>query len=203
MLENKLFFYKGKEDSLKNREHSQNEKEDLKKIQKEDLKKIQKEDLKKIQDAFSKVLDGKSLSFLLGAGCSSFQIVDENVAGENKLKEVGIPTMVPLAKDFYEKELTKEKKDWLKKELKLDISDQKYIRNIEMLLGVLHSIYYFYENTQQEDIELEKTIKEIIELTRNFLLKKCLDQESKNDSELIDLYKTFYRKLLYRNSNLP
>ena len=55
------FFYKGKENILN--------------TEKKQVSEDNNSDIKKIQDAFLKVLDNKNLSFLLGSGFSSFELV--------------------------------------------------------------------------------------------------------------------------------
>lgn len=183
MNESKLYFYKGKEDILLKQHAVGDEPKES------DL-------LKKLQDSFSKVLDGKNLSFLLGCGCSSFVIEDV---------ETGIPTMAPLAKEFYAKTLSVSDITWLKKELKLDIASSDFNTNLEKFLGTLHSIFFFYQSTKQEANPKAIKIESIIKQARDFLLKKCLNEENRKseaDLNLINLYKSFYRKLLYRNSNL-
>ncbi|WP_417558780.1 SIR2 family protein [Mesoflavibacter zeaxanthinifaciens] len=183
-----IYFYKGKEEVLSK---TKNAGEDLN----------ESDQIKKIQDAFSKVLDGKNLSFLLGCGCSSF------VKEIDKVKtDVGVPTMMPLAKEFYTDILLPGDKLWLKATLKLDIEVDIFKRNLEKFLGTLHSIYFFYETTGQEKGAEAIKVAGIITQARNFLLKKCLNETnrtSKADKDLVELYKSFYRKLLYRNSNLP
>lgn len=188
MKDIKIYFYKGKEEVL-----------DKIKGSEDDV--TEASSLKKIQDAFSKVLDGKNLSFLLGCGCSSF--ITEVASVQT---EVGVPTMIPLAKEFYRKILLQADKNWLKDKLKLDIDDDGFKYNIEKFLGTLHSIYFFYETTGQDKAAKGIKVAEIIKLTRNFLLFKCLNEKNRNtntDKDLVKLYKSFYRKLLYRNSNLP
>lgn len=183
-----IYFYKGKEEVLTKT-----------KIAGEDSN--ESDQIKKIQDAFSKVLDGKNLSFLLGCGCSSFVKEIDTVQ-----TDVGVPTMMSLAKEFYTYILSADDKLWLNATLKLDIDKDGFKNNLEKFLGTLHSIYFFYETTGQEkDAEAVK-VAEIIKQARNFLLKKCLNEKNRNskaDNDLIELYKSFYRKLLYRNSNLP
>jgi hypothetical protein len=183
-----IYFYKGKEEVLSKTKSAG-----------EDLN--ESDQIKKIQDAFSKVLDGKNLSFLLGCGCSSFVTEIDSV-----LTDVGVPTMMPLAKEFYTDILSADDKVWLNTTLKLDIDKDGFKNNLEKFLGTLHSIYFFYETTGQEkDAEAVK-VAEIIKQARNFLLNKCLNETNRNskaDNDLIELYKSFYRKLLYRNSNLP
>ncbi len=189
MSESELYFYKGDEEVLeKSKQKDGNTESDL---------------LKKIQDSFNKVLDGKHLSFLLGSGCSSYYSEIDELIGE---EEVGISTMAPLAKKFYANILTAEEKKWLKDEIKLDTTSTVFDKNLETFLGSLHSLVFFHETTGQAESREAKRVKELIKKARNFLLEKCLNEvnrNNENDIELVNLYKTFYRKLLYRNANLP
>ena len=120
-----IYFYKGKEEVLSKTKSAG-----------EDLN--ESDQIKKIQDAFSKVLDGKNLSFLLGCGCSSFVKEIDTV-----LTDVGVPTMMPLAKEFYSDILSAGDKLWLNATLKLDIDKDGFKNNLEKFLGTLHSIYFF------------------------------------------------------------
>lgn len=203
-----LFFYKGKENIL-----------EVKNIQSQDLP------IQKIKDAFLKVLDNKNLSFLLGSGCSSYEIEKESENKEPKEKiQVGIPIMVPMAKEFYTSRDFKEKKEWLKSILKIDVTISPFSTNLETFLSTLHNLSFYYlsilnDTEKQEAAEIvnknekkfsERTdfqkIETIIVDARNFLLLKCINESnitSGDDSELIELYKEFYRKLLSRNSTLP
>ena len=181
MSEEKIYFYKGNENIL-----AKNEKEGE-----------GKEPTEKIRESFSKVFDGKNLSFLLGCGCSSFY---------SDAEDVGIPTMIHLSKIFYDTILSKEDNKWLNDTLKLDTSKENFSKNLETFLSSLYSIHFFYQSTNQKDEVNAIKVASIIKATRNFLLKKCLNEDnstSGNDKQLIELYKTFYRKLLYRSSNLP
>lgn len=193
MTETKIYFYKGNEEVLK-KHKSQN------------TDTTENDLLKKIQDAFSKVLDGKNLSFLLGSGCSSFYVEKVEEKGEKKWNEIGIPTMAPLAKEFYSSILSAEDKKWLKDDKGLDVENDNFKSNLELFLGTLHSLYYYFETTNKTGEEEAIRIKTIIKTARDFLLKRCLNEDNRNsnaDAQLVDLYKSFYRKLLYRNSNLP
>ncbi len=184
MTESKIYFYKGNEEVLLK---SKNQTDGA----------TQSELIKKIQDSFNKVLDGKNLSFLLGSGCSS-SYVDG--------KEIGIPTMAPLAKDFYKNFLQQDEKEWLKEKIRMNIDSKLFNENLEAFLGSLHSLIFFYESTSQTSLDEHKKVKKIIEKARNFLLEQCLNEKNREDDtdvELVNLYKTFYRKLLYRNANLP
>jgi hypothetical protein len=204
-----IFFYKGNENILENKKDLGEE------ISHETGYKI-------IQDSFLKVLDNKNLSFLLGCGCSSFK------TEETEFKEIGIPVMAPLAKKFYNEDSFEEEKTWLKEKLGIDVTDSTFSNNLELFLSILHSLSFYHhkksniikETESTGDATSAKTFKDfddsekidsIILKARNFLLKKCLNEEnSKNTTDkpsadflLIELYKQFYRKLLSRNSTLP
>lgn len=66
-----LFFFKGKENIIESKKEQRAEQSEL----------------KKIQDSFLKVLDNKNLSFLLGSGCSSYEIEIEAEAVEEASRE--------------------------------------------------------------------------------------------------------------------
>jgi len=198
-----IFFYKGSEDILKNKKEIGDD---------ASLDSV----LKKIQDSFLKVLDNKNLSFLLGSGCSSYKIESES------FKEIGIPVMAPLAKEFYSLPEFKEQKEWLKKELSIDVSQLNFATNLETFLSTLHSLSFYHSKTSEtkkddksvkkfSEMEVAEKIDHIIIQARDFLLEKCLNLENSKtekdkdsiDKPLIELYKQFFRKLLSRNSTLP
>lgn len=200
MNQKKIYFYKGAYNVLE-------------KLETSELPPIER-----IQKSFEKVLDGKNLSFLLGSGCSSFYVDDA---------EVGIPTMKPLAVKFYNSILTVEERTKLKEDLGIDVSLPKFRENLEYFLGALHSIQFFEESTKAEDVPegtqeaveppslvqgtaetvdrlplIKKTVKQV----KEFLIDEILNENNKKsgkDEPLNKLYERFYRKLLYRNANLP
>lgn len=175
--QDELHFYKGNQD-----------------IFKEDSREDQ-DQLTRIRDAFGKVLDGKNLSFLLGSGCSSFMIKEVE-----EMVEVGIPTMVPLAEKFYSDELTEDEKGELKDKLSLDISGGKFSNNLEFFLGTLHGAEFFYESTSNKGDEYTLAVA-VISKVKSYLIKKVLNEENANDGKdepVNQLYRKFYRKLLYR-----
>lgn len=165
------------------------------------------ESIKKIQEAFLKVLDNKNLSFLLGSGCSSYKIEGQ---------EIGIPTMAPMAQEFYGLSNFEKNKEWLLSKLKIDVEDKNFEKNLEAFLSVLHSLSFYHSKINNKaDEEAQKInqvineadeearkINQVIKEARNFILEKCLN-EDKRDNELLEVYKTFYKKLLTRNSTLP
>lgn len=170
-------------------------------------------DIKKIQEAFLKVLDNKNLSFLLGSGCSSYEIKkiieDKNNSESPKIerKQIGIPVMVPMAEEFYDLSDFVEYKKWLLEELKINVDDEsfEFKKNLEAFLSVLHSLSFYHSKIKNEN-DISKKINEIIIKARNFILQKCLNEKNiKNgeDNELLEVYRTFYKKLLTRNPTLP
>lgn len=177
-----IFFYKGKENIL----------------EKKNKESVDNEEIKKIQETFLKILDNKNLSFLLGSGCSSYKIEKE---------QIGIPTMKPMAEEFYSMSDFKEDKKWLLDVLKMNVDDEKFEfkKNLEAFLSVLHSLSFYHSKIKNED-DTSKKINDIIIKARNFILQKCLNEGNikvKKDGDLLEVYKTFYKKLLTRNPTLP
>jgi len=189
----KIYFYKGMQNILNPKE---NEKQSI-------------ESIKKIQEAFLKVLDNKNLSFLLGSGCSSYEIekkVEDSNTSNIKKEQIGIPVMAPMAKEFYGLSNFKENKEWLLSTLKIDVEDKNFEKNLEAFLSVLHSLSFYHSKINNEADEEARKINQVIKEARNFILEKCLNEKNikdKRDSELLEVYKTFYKKLLTRNSTLP
>jgi len=189
----KIYFYKGMQNILNPKE---NEKQSI-------------ESIKKIQEAFLKVLDNKNLSFLLGSGCSSYEIekkVEDSNTSNIKKEQIGIPVMAPMAKEFYGLSNFKENKEWLLSTLKIDVEDKNFEKNLEAFLSVLHSLSFYHSKINNEADEEARKINQVIKEARSFILEKCLNEKNikdKRDSELLEVYKTFYKKLLTRNSTLP
>lgn len=188
-----IFFYKGMQNILNPKE---NEKQSI-------------ESIKKIQEAFLKVLDNKNLSFLLGSGCSSYEIekkVEDSNTSNIKKEQIGIPVMAPMAKEFYGLSNFKENKEWLLNTLKIDVEDKNFEKNLEAFLSVLHSLSFYHSKINNKADENAQKIDQIIKEARNFILEKCLNEKNikdERDNELLEVYKTFYKKLLTRNSTLP
>ena len=184
-----IYFYKGNQNIL-------------------DLEKNE-ESIKKIQEAFLKVLDNKNLSFLLGSGCSSYEIekkVEDSNTSNIKKEQIGIPVMAPMAKEFYNLSEFEENKEWLLRKLKIDVEEKNFEKNLEAFLSVLHSLSFYHSKINNKADEEAQKINQVIKEARNFILEKCLNEENiknKRDNELLEVYKTFYKKLLTRNSTLP
>lgn len=179
------FFYKGRENILAN-----------KKLVDEYSR------IETVKEHLSKVLETRNLSFLIGSGCS--------------LGKGGIPTMAGLANKFYEPsaELLETMSPELKElildvdmktiltELGVDYTKDNFKYNIETFLGTLYSLRFFYKETSKEDDLIN--VDKVIEKTKLFILHQCLNEENKDkDKEILSSYKMFYRKLSFRDSNLP
>lgn len=161
-----IYFYKGQKNLLKDKE----EKIAIEEIQKELLQ----------------VFDVQNISFLFGAGCSSY-VVDGT--------EIGIPVMAPMANEFYSR-LEEDDRTYLTDTIKINIEDDLYKNNLEKFLEVLFSYRYLME-CRSDDGELQK-INSFIQKTKKFIFKKCVC----SNENVIKIYEQFYRKLVYRDKNL-
>lgn len=135
-----------------------------------------------VRDRFSEFLEVKNLSFLLGAGCSSLR--------KGNSQELGIPVMKELAKMFIG-----EASD-ATKGIVSSYKDGK-ISNIESFLGYLYQKYQVAINEKQKDEP--GRYQKAIDDTKKFIFDKCHN----HNEEIIEVYKKFYRKLLFRSGNLP
>ena len=146
---------------------------------------------------------------MLGSGCSSYEIekkVEDSNTSNIKKEQIGIPVMAPMAKEFYGLSNFKENKEWLLSTLKIDVEDKNFEKNLEAFLSVLHSLSFYHSKINNEADEEARKINQVIKEARSFILEKCLNEKNikdKRDSELLEVYKTFYKKLLTRNSTLP
>lgn len=185
----KHFFYKGEENILTNIEVKPNQ----------DLFDII---LDKTKNEISKIIETRNLSFLIGSGCS--------------LGEFGIPTMQNLADLFFDPSekrlencsdklktlLLKEEHIKILEKHKIDYSKEPFRNNLEVFLGTLFSIKFYFEqiNDEEKTAELIKVISQ----TKNYILYQCLNEDNQGkDDDIFNNYKNFYRKLSLRDSNLP
>lgn len=154
-----------------------------------------------IKKEITQILDIKNLSFLFGAGISSYyKNIKDDVTGNLILTDIGIPAMKPMAEEFYSKELDLNDSSFLT-EIKVDIKKVLFNDNLEKFLEILFSLKFVYE--KQEDEENFKRITALINKTKRFILEKCINADNiKNHPELLNIYKNFYKKLVYRDNNL-
>lgn len=166
--------------------------------EKEVLDKLEDDETKynELSSEFSKLLDISNLSFLFGAGCSSHEDLDG---------ELGILTMQPLAKKYYEQLLTDAKKYLVS--IHIDITLDKYSKNLEAYFeAILNYNNYLkqIDNIEASGLEGNKKWMEwLINDLQQFILKECTSPFALPDTKVLDFYKDFYRKLVFRDRNLP
>ena len=160
-------------------------------------------DAEKVRQALSESLNARNVAFLLGAGCSSSRVGD---------KEVGVPTMEPLAKEFTKSREdddpcfpTSDERELLLRKLGIDISAEEYSRNLERLMELLFSLRFALQrNSLREASAQLETVNSVIRKVEKFLLTKCTKGEFVNgDNTVMGLYESFYRKLVLRDRSLP
>jgi hypothetical protein len=147
-------------------------------------------ELQTVKNEILQVFDVKNLSFLLGAGCSSYYLEDA---------DIGIPIMSNMAKEFYSLIINDTDKKFITNNLKIDIDEEPFKYNLEKLLEVLYSYRFLLESQGASVGNVEKFISKVTA----YLLKKCINK-SNNDKHknVVELYSLFYKKLIYRDNNL-
>lgn len=166
------------------------------------------EDADHVRKALSESLNAKNVSFLLGAGCSSYYAQDPL----DEWLEVGIPTMAPLATEFTKPENTdmpgfpnSAERKILAEKFGINISDQEYARNLERLMELLFSLRFaLSRNTLESAAANLEIINSLIGKVQAFLWNKCTNGAfAHGDDSVRTLYETFYRKLVLRDRSLP
>ncbi len=158
----------------------------------------------KVRDALTDAMNAKNVAFLFGSGCSSFQIEG---------KQVGIPTMNPLATNYIstigepgdEVYVTEEERSHLQNSLGLNIGNVEFSRNLEKLMEVLYSFLFVLERSEKEELqESKETTRNVVKKVTRFILKCCTEGPfSQDDETVLNLYQSFYRKLIFRDRALP
>lgn len=161
-----------------------------------------------VRKALSEALGARHVAFLLGAGCSSM------VVGGT---ELGISTMAPLAKEF-----CGAARDGSKKSLKVapwafsasEVSllagyglslAGDYTRNLERLMETLHALRFILARSDDTgDKEQAIKVDGMIAKVQAFLWERCtIGAFSKGDDSVLELYESFYRRLVLRDRSLP
>ncbi len=158
----------------------------------------------RVRDSLHDALNARHLSFLFGSGCSSL-VVDGS--------QRGIDTMVPLAKEFLKTgpgvndELypSKAERDALSEHLGFDLDAAEFAGNLERLMEVLYSVQFVLQRSSNADLMKAKdAVASLIRKVTAFVTRKCSDTPfAKGDPTVVDLYQTFYRRLVYRDRTLP
>jgi hypothetical protein len=185
----KLRFFKGKQDILDTKDGCPLE---------------WKEATSRVREQLNDAMNAQHLGFLLGSGCSSF--VYEG-------KEIGIPTMAPLAKAFIEAtgsslpvpHLEADEAAALKEIFGVDLSSKKYENNLERLLEVLHSFRFVLEHSDNESLlKGFETVNSAISKVTCYILHVCSSGPfAEGNDDVVNIYQAFYRNLSYRARNLP
>lgn len=159
--------------------------------------------LRRVQRDLGDVFNSKHLAFLFGSGCSS------SFSGG---REVGIPTMGPMAKGFLEPPsgpslVTDEECTNLQSVLGIDIKGAEYASNLEALMEVLHSYSFILKkSTMPEHRKQLSMVQGLIARISEYVLKVCTEgpfsSETDRDNTVLNTYQAFYRKLLQRDRSL-
>ena len=153
----------------------------------------------------SEATNARNIVFLLGSGCSSLKIEG---------KEVGIPTMKPMADEFFgtqgdendEIYLTEAELDFLSTDLGIDITKADFKCNLERILEVLFGFKFVLQHAEflPNNNTVQSAVETAIDKLKKFILYSCKTGISNDESYVIhELYQSFYRKLIYRDRSLP
>lgn len=161
----------------------------------------------KVREQLADALNARNISFLLGSGCSSFLRGNE---------QVGIPTMRPMAEAFLahtgvdEGEskspyITQAERDQLQSSLGIDLTKQKYQKNLERLMEVLFSTQLALKDADTAPLQaLKNAVDSTVEKVKKHVLKSCSEGAfASGDSTVATLYQAFYQKLIFRDRALP
>ncbi len=108
--DSKMYFFKGNRNILADLKSDENEKDIVKK-------------------EILQVFDVKNLSFLIGAGCSSY------LKGADK-KEIGVPIMSELAREFYSEIIDATDKEFITNTIKINVENEPFKNNLEKFMEV-------------------------------------------------------------------
>lgn len=158
----------------------------------------------RVRENLHDALNAKNLAFLFGSGCSSLM-----VDGSQR----GIATMAPLAKLFLGTKpgtddaqfpSALERKDLLE-HLGFNLDAEEFAANLERLMEVLYGFQFVLKRSSNKAmLKGSATVDSLISKVTAFVTSVCSDTPfSKGDTNVIDLYQTFYRKLVFRDRTLP
>ncbi len=163
-----------------------------------------KQSAAKTREHLGNAMNSRHLAFLLGSGCSSF--VKDG-------KELGIPTMAPLAKSFLTTEAndsdelypTSDEIEALRTSLGIDIGSSEYATNLERLMEVLFSAKFVLErSTNKLRDECLGVVDSLISKITDYICKRCgTGAFTSGDNSVVELYQAFFRRLIFRDRNLP
>jgi len=160
-----------------------------------------------IRRHLAEAFGSKNLSFLIGSGCSSY--THEN-------KELGIPTMGPLAAEFqtilktkpglpgFNSFVTVEQRAALNDTLGIDLTNGDFGKNLERMMEALMTAQQFCKTSTNADFRKAlETVEAVISGVKGFILHKCSEGSSaKGDETVVTLYRRFYQSLATRSRGL-
>ena len=159
---------------------------------------------KKVRHELNSAMSARNVAFLLGSGCSSLTI---------DKKQLGIPTMRPLAQKFVgtigdtddDKFITKDERRTLSTKLGMDLDTNQFSNNLERLMEVLYGFSFVLERSKNAQLtEALPVVHTAISKVTKYILYTCTHGEfSRDDNTIFQLYEAFYRKLVYRDRSLP
>ena len=124
-------------------------------------------DAEHVRQALGESLNARNVAFLLGAGCSSLHVDDQ---------QVGVPTMEPLAKEFTKSRdaedsgfPTTDERELLLRQLGIDICGKEYSGNLERLMELLFSLRFALQRSQLENASAQlETVNSLIRKIHTF-----------------------------------
>ena len=147
------------------------------------------------------LMNTKNLAFLFGSGCSS--------ARDDDGKELGVPTMQPMASRFLNAtegkyRVTKTDRARLKSALGINLEDERFSKNLEALMEVLYGFQFALKGTQRPAMQgILEVVEKVIGNIRDYILDVCTNGLfSTGDQTVLKSYEQFYRRLIQRDSAL-
>lgn len=144
-------------------------------------------------------MDSKNLAFLLGSGCSS--------ARDASGRELGIPTMGPMAQQFIDEEVAAGKipaadKATLLNILGVDLEAPRFALNLEELMEVLFGFQFVIAMSNREELRSARgAVDRTIDAVKRYIFEACSAGQSSRT--VLTTYERFYRRLAQRDRALP
>jgi hypothetical protein len=158
----------------------------------------------KVRESLHDAMNARNVSFLFGSGCSS--LFSNGV-------QVGIHTMAPLASQFLQSGLTGGSADYptslertkLRELLGLDLESVEYSKNLERLMEVLFAFRQVIKHSSAPNfLSARPFIDSVIAKVTRYIRNSCTTGKfSSGDNTMVNLYQSFYRKLIFRDRTLP
>lgn len=158
----------------------------------------------RVRESMHDAMNARNVSFLFGSGCSSLM-----VNGTQR----GIPTMAPLASEFLkspapeisETNPTASERQLLLEHIGLDLGAATYGNNLERLMEVLFAFRQVLVHSNNSALKSSQpAIDSVIKKVTNYIRTTCTTGTfSVGDNSIVQLYQSFYRKLIFRDRALP